>query len=80
MSQYDIYLTPRAWREVKALPGHMRQRLRRDIDRLADTPRPSTSKALDVPPPGVDEEPRPYELRRLRIKSVADRLCRDRRS
>ncbi|WP_129677049.1 type II toxin-antitoxin system RelE/ParE family toxin [Candidatus Chloroploca sp. Khr17] len=67
MSQYDIYLTPRAWREVKVLPSHMRQRLRREIDGLAAAPRPSTSKALDVPPPGGDEEPRSYELRRLRI-------------
>jgi mRNA-degrading endonuclease RelE of RelBE toxin-antitoxin system len=40
MSQYDIFITPRAWRELKTLPGHMRQRLRREIDCLASTPRP----------------------------------------
>jgi mRNA interferase RelE/StbE len=68
MSQYEIFITPRAWREVKVLPGHMRQRMRRDIDSLASVPRPSTSKALDVLPPAGDEEPRRYELRRLRIE------------
>lgn len=66
MSQYEIFITPRAWRELKALPGHMRQRLRRDIDSLASAPRPSTSKALAVPLREEDES-RSYELRRLRI-------------
>lgn len=67
MSQYEIYITPRAWRELKALPGHMRQRLRRDISNLATAPRPSSSKALAVPVQAEGEDPRPYELRRLRI-------------
>lgn len=66
MSDYEIFITPRAWRELKALPGHMRQRLRRDIDNLASGPRPSTSKAIVVPL-GEEDEPRTYELRRLRI-------------
>lgn len=66
MSHYEIFITPRAWHELKALPGHMRQRLRRDIDNLAEVPRPSTSKALAVPL-HEEDEPRSYELRRLRI-------------
>lgn len=68
MSQYEIFITPRALREIKALPGNMRQRLRRDIDSLAATPRPSISKALELPPPVEEEKPRLYELRRLRIE------------
>lgn len=67
MSLYEIFITPQAWRELKALPGHMRQRARREIDGLAATPRPPASKALDVPMPAEDE-PRSYELRRLRIE------------
>lgn len=66
MSSYEIFITPRAWRELKALPGHMQQRLRRDIDSLASAPRPSTSKALEVSLRESDE-PASYELRRLRL-------------
>lgn len=66
MSQYDIFITPRAWRELKTLPGNMRQRLRREIESLASAPRPSTSKALEVPVSEEEEAP-PFELRRLRI-------------
>ncbi len=67
MSQYEIFVTPRAWHELKALPGHMRQRLRRNIDNLASAPRPPTSKALMMPRQVEEEAPWPYELRRLRI-------------
>lgn len=68
MSQYTIFITPRAWRELKTLPGNMRQRLRREIESLASAPRPSTSKALEVPAPEEEkEEAQPFELRRLRI-------------
>jgi mRNA interferase RelE/StbE len=66
MSQYEIFITPRAWREVRELPGHMRQRIRRDIDSLANVPRPSDSKALEISS-GEEFISRTYELRRLRI-------------
>lgn len=46
MSQYTVYITPIAWDEVKDLPGHIRQRVRRAIAALADEPRPAESKAL----------------------------------
>lgn len=68
MSLYELFITPRALREIKAPPGNMRQWLRRDIDSLASTPRPSTSTTLEVPPPTEEEKPRLYELRRLRIE------------
>lgn len=46
MSHYTIYVTPEAWQEIRALPGNMRQRVRRAIQALCDDPRPSQSQAL----------------------------------
>jgi len=80
VSQYTIYITPVAWREIRDLPGHMRQRVRRAITELADNPRPSESKALVAPQqedtlstteagPAEAASPLepPYELRRIRL-------------
>ena len=60
MSRYKVYIIPRAWVEVKDLPGHMRQRVRQAISELADDPRPPHSRELDAP----DVK---RELRRLRL-------------
>jgi mRNA interferase RelE/StbE len=60
MSQFKIYVTPAALREIESLPGNMRQRIRREINSLATAPRPAHSKQLQMP-----ELPR--ELWRLRI-------------
>ena len=60
MTRYTVYIIPQAWKEIKNLPGNMRQRVKRTVDALADNPRPPKSKALDVP----DFE---HELRRLRL-------------
>ncbi|TEU19987.1 MAG: type II toxin-antitoxin system RelE/ParE family toxin [Anaerolineales bacterium] len=60
MSRYTVYIIPHAWKEIKDLPGNMRQRVKRAIDALADDPRPPRSKALDAP----EFE---QELRRLRL-------------
>jgi mRNA interferase RelE/StbE len=35
-----------AWQEIKDLPGHMRQRVRRAVDGLADNPHLSRSRRL----------------------------------
>lgn len=61
MTAYSIYVTPRATREVKALPGHARQRAKRYIDALAGEPRPHHSKALTLP--GLTD----LEIRRIRF-------------
>ena len=61
MSHRVVYVTPRALREIKDLPGHMRQRVKRAIDALAEQPRPSQSKALKT---GAEIQ---AELRRLRL-------------
>ena len=58
MTRYTVYVVPRAWQEIRDLPGHMRQRVRQAIDGLADNPRPPRSKRLDVPE---------LELYRLRL-------------
>lgn len=49
MSRYKVYTTPQAFREIKSLPGNIRQRVRRAIGELADDPRPPQSKALNIP-------------------------------
>ena len=61
MSLYTVYVTPSAWREIKDLPGHMRQQIKRAIDALADDPHPSASKTIALP------EELTYEVRRLRL-------------
>jgi len=61
VSRYKVYTTPRALKEAQDLPGHMRQRVKRAIRALADNPRPSGSKDLDV----TDLE---QEIRRLKLE------------
>jgi mRNA interferase RelE/StbE len=67
---YTVYITPQALREVKALPGHVRQRVRRAVDALAHQPRPPRSKALDLP--DVDIEARRIRLGKWRILYLLD--------
>lgn len=66
MSRYTVYVVPRAWREMKALPGNMRHRVKRAVDRLADNPRPTRSRQLDR----SDLEPNLYRLRLDRWRIV----------
>lgn len=62
---YKVYVIPTAWKEIKNLPGKMRQRVRKAIDALAENPRPSKSKELVVS--GLDAEVRRLRLDRWRI-------------
>ena len=48
VSQYTVYVTPRAWQEIQRLPGNVRQRVRRAVDALAGDPRPPHSARLDA--------------------------------
>jgi mRNA interferase RelE/StbE len=48
VSAYTVYVTPAALKEIKNLPGNVRQRVRRAVSALADDPRPAKSKALNV--------------------------------
>lgn len=60
MSRFAVYVLPGAWQEIKDLPGHMRQRVRRAVDGLALDPRPPRSTGLEVADIG-------FEVRRLRL-------------
>ncbi len=60
MTRYTVYVTADAFDEVKHLPGNVRQWVRKSIGELADDPRPSASRMLEVP----DLE---HELRRIRL-------------
>ena len=60
MSPYSVYVTPQALAELRALPGHVRQRVRRAIDAMVENARPSRSRRLAYPDASVD-------LRRLRL-------------
>jgi mRNA interferase RelE/StbE len=65
VSLYKVYVTPAAWKEMKNLPGQMRQRVRKVVGVLAENPRPPKSKALEVP--GLISEVRRLRLDRWRI-------------
>jgi len=71
VSQYQIFVTPSALREIKQLPGHVRQRARRAIGDLQDNPRPPSSTALDLseslPHRGLECEVRRLRLEKWRI-------------
>lgn len=62
---YDLYIEPEAHSVRQMLPGHIRQRLRRLIESLADEPRPRTSRALDRSSLAL---PQGIEIRRARIE------------
>ena len=63
MSRYTVYITPQALSEIKSLPGHMRQRVKRAVDDLAENPHPPDSQALKLP----EEIETEAELWRLRL-------------
>jgi len=65
VSLYKVYVTPQAFKEIKALPGNVRQRIRRAIGELADDPRSSQSKALNAS--DIDRELFRLRLDRWRI-------------
>lgn len=65
MTPYRVFIAPRALNETKELPGHVRQRIRRAIQALADDPRPANSKELDVR--GLAQEVRRLRLDKWRV-------------
>jgi len=75
--QYTIYVIPRAWKEIKRLPGNMRQRVRNTIDDLANNPRPPKSIELDVSDlPEVEAELRRLRMEKWRIVQSGARVGR----
>jgi mRNA interferase RelE/StbE len=69
VSRYRLYISPNAFKEMRKLPGHMRQRVIRAVDELAMNPRPAKSAALDVSsiPMTLGIEPRRLRIDRWRI-------------
>jgi len=65
MSRYKVYVIPAAWKEIKELPGRVRQRVRKAIEAFAEDPRPAKSKAIEVQ--GLIPEVRRLRLERWRI-------------
>ncbi len=48
MTPYELLVEAEVHEARKRLPGHVRQRVQRALDDLADDPRPSQSEDLDV--------------------------------
>jgi mRNA-degrading endonuclease RelE of RelBE toxin-antitoxin system len=65
MSPLDLWIEPDAYQARKALPGHVRQRVKREIEALVNDPQPPNSRALDVT--GLDV-PQGIEFRRVRLE------------
>jgi mRNA interferase RelE/StbE len=59
---YKLWIDPPALKQIKKLPGNMRQQIRRSIDDLRSDARPSRSNPLEIPDITL-------ELRRIRIES-----------
>lgn len=66
---YAIWLRPAVHTARSKLPGHVRQRIVRLIDALADEPRPARSRALALPvtPAAPDWEPRRVRMDDWRV-------------
>lgn len=59
---YRVWVDQQAIAEVRKAPGNMRQRIKRAMIALGDSPRPDESRSLEWPPER-------FEARRLRIGS-----------
>lgn len=68
MASYRVEVTDEARREVRQLPGHMRQRVIRLLRALEQDPRPESSRPLDVAKAGISLQAG-SELRRARLDS-----------
>lgn len=70
---YTVYVLPRALQEIKRLPGHIRQRVKRMIDELATNPRPSGSIELsNIPLPKPNVTLHRFKLEKWRIVYAID--------
>jgi len=61
-----LWIEPTALDEIAALPGHVRQRIRRAVSNLPKAPRPTNSRALEIL---ADMHIEGLEAHRLRIDS-----------
>jgi mRNA interferase RelE/StbE len=68
MGSYRVEVDSRARKEIRELPGHVRQRILRAIRDLAADPHPHTSRPLETHRAGLDL-PSGLSLHRVRIES-----------
>jgi mRNA interferase RelE/StbE len=61
---YDLFIEPEVHELRRALPGNVRQRIRRVLDDLAVEPRPATGRRLALM---EDEVPSGVEIWRVRL-------------
>jgi len=66
VTRFTVYVTPSALEEIKELPGHVRQRVKRAVHELAENAAPSNSKTLDLTGIAPDLDPE-KKLRRIRL-------------
>lgn len=69
--RYRLWIKNEAKTEIRRLPGHMRQRVRRAVQDLGTEPRPHYSRAMRAPE-GIDLEVRRLRLERWRVIYVVD--------
>ena len=79
LTRYHVHITPAAIKEIRRLPGHIKQRIIRTIDQLSKEPRPPKSVALKTTTflTLLSAEPRRLRMDRWRIIYVVtdeDRL------
>lgn len=68
MGSYSVRVQPDAKKELRSLPGHVRQRVWRALQALEQEPRPANSAGLDSARVGLELDSG-VELRRIRIES-----------
>lgn len=70
MVSYQVEINNRAKREIRDLPGHMRQRVIRSIGDLRTKPRPPASRELDIVAAGLKLDAG-MSLHRIKIVGLA---------
>ena len=68
MASYQVEVTSQVRKEIRRLPGNIRQRVIRTLRALRQEPRPHNSQPLDTAKAGIELEPG-VELCRIRISS-----------
>jgi len=68
MPSYQVEVTRQVRKEIRRLPGNIRQRVIRTLRALEQEPRPHNSRSLDTTKAGTELEP-DVELCRIRIAS-----------
>ena len=68
---YRLWIENEAKTEIRQLPGHVRQQIRRAIKGLSDNPRPHYSRKMRTPE-GIELEVRRLRLERWRVIYLID--------